>query len=73
VALSPKEQLLVEVLLGRASELVDDATIAAETGSRDVTSAVKRLRSRVAPLGVGIHRVAGRGYLLEVRAVAPSE
>jgi DNA-binding response OmpR family regulator len=69
VALSGAEHRFVALLLDRAAEVVDDDTIRRSTGSTDVPSAVKRLRRRLAPVGVGIHRVVGRGYLLEVRSV----
>lgn len=73
VALSPLEARIVAHMLDRPKTVLDRATISAAAwpdGGRDprlVDAYVKRLRRRIPALGLVIHTVRGRGYLLEVQ------
>jgi DNA-binding winged helix-turn-helix (wHTH) protein len=75
VALSELEIRLVGPLLADTghcvsrSRLLEAGWPAEERPSRAVDGAVRRLRAKLAPLGVRIHGITGSGYLLEVGAV----
>jgi hypothetical protein len=72
VALSPLEARIVATMLENPVTVLERATISAAAwpdGGRDprlVDAYVKRLRRRIPALGLTIHTVRGRGYLLEV-------
>ena len=72
VALSKLEARLMRVLLRFPRQVVNRDTLAAETwpgDSRDpatiLPTPIKVLRRKIAPLGLSIHTVPSRGYLLE--------
>jgi hypothetical protein len=76
VALPPIEERLCARLAAEAGLVVRRADVATAawperppTDPRALDGVVRRLRRRVAPLGLAIHTVAGRGFLLEA---APS-
>jgi len=76
VALPPIEERLCARLAAEAGLVVRRADLAAAAwperppaDPRALDGVVRRLRRRVAPLGLAIHTVAGRGFLLEA---APS-
>ena len=72
LALSPIEARIVEVLLDRCGEVVARDVLAsaawpdAPPRSRAVDAHVRKLRSRVEPLGLRVHRVRGHGLMLEL-------
>jgi hypothetical protein len=72
VAVPPREASVLGRLLEKAGQLVPRAelwNVAGPEGPRSDTraldSVVKRLRRRIAPLGVTVHTVPGQGYLLD--------
>lgn len=72
VALSPTEARLFAELLEHPGEVVHRAVLARAgwttsfpADDRAVDGVMKRLRRRVAPLGVHIHTVSGVGFLLD--------
>ena len=72
VAVAPLEARLLGLLLERPGQVVRRDELAAAgwpdglpAGERVLDGAVKRLRRRVAPLGVRIHAVTAKGYLLD--------
>jgi hypothetical protein len=71
-ALAPIEARLVEVLLARCGTVVSRRDLGAAAwpagtpGERAVDARLRRLRSRVAPLGLTIHNVRRRGLMLEL-------
>jgi hypothetical protein len=71
--LTPVEMALFAVLLEREGSIVsqrDLEEVAAFAGSTmRLATRMARLRSRVTPLGVHVHTVRGRGYLLETVAL----
>jgi DNA-binding response OmpR family regulator len=72
VALPPLEARVVTLLAADAGRVVRRAALE-EAGwpdgrpadPRALDGVVKRLRRRLAPLGLAIHTIAGRGFLLE--------
>jgi DNA-binding response OmpR family regulator len=70
--LAPIEARLVEVLLARCGSVVSRRELGAAAwpagvpGERAVDARLRRLRTRVEPLGLSIHSVRRRGLLLEV-------
>jgi len=72
VALSPTETKVVRVLLDRFDRCVTRATlealVGAAPGSSSLNSVVKRLRTRISPLGLTVNNVHGRGYVLSNRS-----
>ncbi len=71
-ALAPIEARLVEVLLARCGSVVSRRDLGAAAwpggapGERAVDARLRRLRTRLAPLGLAVHNVRRRGLLLEV-------
>ena len=72
VALSPTETKVVRTLLDRFDHCVGREALEALTGGSrgpsSLNSLVKRLRTRIAPLGLTVNNVHGRGYVLSTRA-----
>lgn len=75
VALPPMESRLVALLLDDNGKVVHRPELiraawpdGPPTDERALDGLVKRLRRRVAPLGVRIHTVTGRGFLLDTGA-----
>ena len=72
VAIRPAETLLLRVLLARRGRIVgyDELQAAAwpqgPPSSDALHDRIGRLAPRLAPLGVRVHRVRGKGYLLEL-------
>lgn len=73
IALAPLELRLLDLLLPRRDEIVsrDEAHAALYDGgparpARLIDATVRRLRRRVAPLGLTIHTIRATGFLLEV-------
>jgi Transcriptional regulatory protein, C terminal len=73
VALSPLEARLMRVLLDheravvRRKHLIEVAWPGADrTGANDLNTPIKVLRRKVDSVGIAIHTIAGRGYLVEV-------
>jgi two-component system, OmpR family, response regulator len=76
VAVSPLERRLVEPLLARAGHLVPRSELLAATvpgavadDRRRLDRIVRRVRLRLAPLGITVHAVRGSGFLLELNAL----
>jgi DNA-binding response OmpR family regulator len=72
VALSPIEARLTRAFLARPGHLLD-RNMLGEAGwpdgvpnRRSVDSRIKTLRPRIAPVGIRIHTIRGRGYLADV-------
>jgi hypothetical protein len=72
VALAPLEGRVLAELLACPGQVVSRAALcgagwrgAAPADPQAVDGVVRRLRRRLAPLGVGIHTVSGAGYLLD--------
>jgi DNA-binding response OmpR family regulator len=79
VALAPLEARVLAPLMRHRGQLVlrTDLVPAAwpntrQADERAVDGVVKRLRRRVAPLGVRIHTVIGQGFLLDAPPTGPS-
>jgi DNA-binding response OmpR family regulator len=77
VALSPKETILVRLLLDRQGSTVSRQTLldavgsaVASTGSRLLDRVVHRLRNRIRPLHISIHTVRGAGFVLVIDDLA---
>lgn len=72
-ALAPVEQALVEALLAQIGQLVRRNALeeAAWPGERPdarvLDRAISRVRAKIAPVGLEIHRIPGAGYLLDAR------
>lgn len=72
VALSPIETRLARAFLERPGQLLGRKTLGnagwpdGVPNDRSVDSRIKTLRRRVAPLGLRIHTIRGRGYLADV-------
>ena len=72
VALSPIEARLARAFLERPGQLLGRKTLGnagwpeGVPNDRSVDSRIKTLRPRVAPLGLRIHTIRGRGYLADV-------
>jgi DNA-binding response OmpR family regulator len=70
VALSPTQERLMRRLLARTgepvarSELAEEIGVHGSTRSRTIDSHILRLRNRIRPLGLSIHTIRGRGFLL---------
>ncbi|HUQ39124.1 MAG TPA: winged helix-turn-helix domain-containing protein [Acidimicrobiales bacterium] len=70
VALSPIQERLMRRFLAEAGAPVARAELAQEIGitsgsrSRTIDSHILRLRTRIQPLGLTIHTIRGRGFLL---------
>ena len=76
VALAPIELLAVDLLLRKRGEVVrrDELTRACwpdgpPADARAVDGVVKRLRRRITPLGLRVHTVTGKGFLLDVETL----
>jgi DNA-binding response OmpR family regulator len=76
VAVTPLERRAVEPLLARAGRPVGRAELlaavapgAASDDSRTIDRVVRRVRQRVAPLGMNVRVVRGFGFLLETAAL----
>ncbi len=72
VGLAPLESRVLALLLERPGELLHRPELVraawpdtVPADERAIDGVVKRLRRRVAPLGVRIHTVTGQGFLLE--------
>ena len=70
VATSRQEELALRPLLTRWRRTVTPRSLAEATWSEDVaptalSSLVRRLRRRVEPLGLTIHTIRSRGFILE--------
>jgi DNA-binding winged helix-turn-helix (wHTH) protein len=70
VALSHTEELIAQVLSRRFGEVVDSATLASAQGDRQLSATavrvhLTRLRKRIAPIGLVVQTVRGRGYVLD--------
>jgi DNA-binding response OmpR family regulator len=72
VLLAPMEQRLLAALLARPAQVVSRSVLrtagwqgATPADPRAVDGVIRRLRRRLAPLGVSIHTIAGAGYLLD--------
>jgi DNA-binding response OmpR family regulator len=72
VALSPIEARLARAFLERPGQLLGRKTLGnagwpnGVPNERAVDSRIKTLRRRLAPLGLKIHTIRGRGYLADV-------
>lgn len=72
IALSPKLEAVLRLLLASPGKVVSRRSLEAllwpgdDRGSKRLDAVIARLRSRVRPLGLVIHTVRARGYLLEV-------
>ena len=73
VALPPIESRLAELLLRRLGQVAHRPELVGAAwpgevalGERALDGAVKRLRRHIAPLDLHIHRVSGRGFLLDL-------
>jgi DNA-binding response OmpR family regulator len=70
VALSPTQERLMRRFLAHRgepvarSELADAIGAAGSSRSRTIDSHILRLRHRIRPLGLIIHTIRGRGFLL---------
>jgi DNA-binding response OmpR family regulator len=70
VALSPIQERLMRQFLAEPGAPIARADIAEEIGvaggsrSRTIDSHILRLRTRIQPLGLTIHTIRGRGFLL---------
>jgi hypothetical protein len=70
VAVSQTEEAIARVLLDRFGEVVDIEALIAGCGDQSPSEGairvhLTRLRKRLRPLGLAIHVVHGRGYVLE--------
>ena len=72
VALSPRERRVTGLLVDHFESCVSRAALARadgdEAGRASLNSVIKRLRLRLAPLGLTVNNVHGRGYVLADRA-----
>jgi DNA-binding winged helix-turn-helix (wHTH) protein len=73
VAVSPMEQRLLVPLLARAGKVVSRSELLGAAypdrdadPHRSVDRVIRRLRLRVAPLGIRVHAVRGTGFLLDM-------
>jgi DNA-binding response OmpR family regulator len=74
VALSHVESEMVRVMCDRFGEVVDADALAVGADRRRTPTAVRvhltRLRKRIRPIGLVIHTVRGRGYVLDYAPAA---
>jgi len=73
VALSPGERAALTALLSTPGSMVSRRDLAAaavasdgDDGSRSIDNLVRRVRKRIAPLGMAVCAVRGAGFLLEM-------
>lgn len=75
VALSARETIIARALVSEFDRCVTRARLESMVGgsqrSAALNSLVARLRSRIAPLGLTIDAIRGRGYVLTSRATQP--
>ncbi len=76
VAVSPLEQRVLVPLLARAGSMLTRAELLTATSPgaeaddrRTIDRVIRRLRLRLAPLGITIHTVRGCGFLLDMGAL----
>ena len=75
VALPPGELVMVSALLRASGSMVPRRELAEAMGrsdpaeSRRLDNVVRRVRQRIAPLGIAVSAVRGAGYLLELGEV----
>jgi two-component system OmpR family response regulator len=79
VALAPIEARLLDALLAECGAVVSRCDLGSAAwpggvpGARAVDARLRRLRSRIAPLGLAIHNVHRRGLMLEVGSPPAAE